>query len=75
MCYHPASACSIILRIFNLKAVYIIIVVKAQDFNFVLQGGAEFVFPTDSKKKRSWGEQMFSGIGTSYMCGMLSEHC
>ena len=35
------------------------------------QGGAEFVFPTDSKKKRSWGEQMFSGIGTSYMCGMI----
>ena len=35
------------------------------------QGGAEFVFPSDSKKKRSLGEQMFTGVGTSYMCGMF----
>lgn len=40
------------------------------DPTYLNQGGAEFVFPTDSKKKRSWGEQMFSGIGTSYLCGI-----
>ncbi|KAK2557877.1 Mitochondrial import inner membrane translocase subunit tim23 [Acropora cervicornis] len=40
------------------------------DPTYLNQGGAEFVFPTDSKKKRSWGERMFSGIGTSYMCGL-----
>eukprot|EP00112_Aurelia_sp_Birch-Aquarium-sp1_P024723 Seg795.6 transcript_id=Seg795.6/GoldUCD/mRNA.D3Y31 product="Mitochondrial import inner membrane translocase subunit Tim23" protein_id=Seg795.6/GoldUCD/D3Y31 len=33
-------------------------------------GGAEFVFATDSQKKRGWGERMFSSIGTSYMTGL-----
>jgi len=33
-------------------------------------GGAEFVFPSDSQKKRGWGEQMFSSIGTAYMAGI-----
>ena len=34
-------------------------------------GGAEFVFPSDSQKKRGWGERMFSSIGTAYMAGKL----
>ena len=34
-------------------------------------GGAEFVFATDSQKKRGWGERMFSSIGTSYMTGKM----
>ena len=34
-------------------------------------GGAEFVFPTDQKKTRTWGERMFSGIGTSYVTGLV----
>ena len=32
------------------------------------------MFPTDHKKKRGWGERMFSGIGTSYMCGEYNIH-
>ncbi|PFX32833.1 mitochondrial import inner membrane translocase subunit Tim23-like [Stylophora pistillata] len=40
------------------------------DPTYLNQGGAEFVFPSDSKKKRSLGEQMFTGVGTSYMCGL-----
>ena len=38
--------------------------------SFCQDGGAEFVFATDSQKKRGWGERMFSSIGTSYMTGM-----
>ena len=34
-------------------------------------GGAEFVFPTDQKKTRTWGERMFSGIGSSYVTGLV----
>lgn len=30
----------------------------------------EFVFPTDSKKTRSWGEKMFYRTGVSYLTGM-----
>jgi len=33
-------------------------------------GGAEFVFATDSQKKRGWGERMFSSVGASYMAGL-----
>ena len=29
------------------------------------------MFPTDQKKTRTWGERMFSGIGSSYMTGEL----
>ncbi|XP_031548865.1 mitochondrial import inner membrane translocase subunit Tim23-like [Actinia tenebrosa] len=42
------------------------------DPSYLNQGGAEFVFPTDSKKRRGWGERMFSGIGTSYMLGLAT---
>ncbi|EDO34000.1 predicted protein [Nematostella vectensis] len=42
------------------------------DPTYLNQGGAEFVFPTDQKKKRGWGERMFSSIGTSYMCGLAA---
>ena len=49
------------------------VLISQFQFYFLFKGGAEFVFPTDSKKKRSWGERMFSGIGTSYMCGTLDQ--
>jgi len=40
------------------------------DPSYLSQGGAEFVFPTDHKKRRQWNERMFSGIGTSYLLGI-----
>ena len=40
-------------------------------FNIFQGSGAEFVFPTDQKKQRTWGERMFSGIGSSYLTGLV----
>ncbi|XP_046858417.1 mitochondrial import inner membrane translocase subunit tim23-like [Xenia sp. Carnegie-2017] len=42
------------------------------DPSYLQQGGAEFVFPTDHKKTRTWGERMFSGIGSSYLTGLVA---
>ncbi|XP_002158574.3 mitochondrial import inner membrane translocase subunit Tim23 isoform X1 [Hydra vulgaris] len=43
------------------------------DPSFLIQdNGAEYVFAEDSKKRRGWGERMFSSVGSLYMAGIFS---
>ena len=55
--------------------IYVTKIIRPASYYHLKDGGAEFVFATDSQKKRGWGERMFSSIGTSYMTGNYLLQC